>query len=156
MGQYLALRKAPLACGILLLVSCLAYQASPADFDAAIQPYVNRKEFSGAVLVAKGDSVFTQSGYGLANQEWDIPNTTDTKFRIGSISKQFTATAILLLAQEGQLELNASITKYLPEAPQSWKAVSLHHLLSHTSGIPNVTGLPGFGPKRYCRPSQKS
>jgi CubicO group peptidase (beta-lactamase class C family) len=148
MGQHLALRKAPLAWAILLLASCLAHQASPADFDAAIRPYVNRKEFSGAVLVAKGDSVLIQSGYGLANQEWEIPNTTDTKFRIGSISKQFTAAAILLLAQEGRLELNASVTKYLTEAPQSWKAVSIHHLLSHTSGIPNVTALPGFGAKK--------
>lgn len=131
-----------------LLASCLAYQASPANFDVAVRPYVNRKEFSGAVLIAKGDSVLIQRGYGLANQEWDIPNTTDTKFRIGSISKQFTAGAILFLAQAGQLELNASITKYLPEAPQSWKAVSIHHLLSHTSGIPNVTALPGFGAKK--------
>jgi len=148
MGQHLALRNAALAWIVLLPALCLARQASPADFDAAIRPYVNRKEFSGSVLVAKGDSVFIQSGYGLANQEWEIPNTTDTKFRIGSISKQFTAAAILLLAQEGQLELNASITKYLPEAPQSWKAVSIHHLLSHTSGIPNVTALPGFGAKK--------
>ena len=148
MGQHLTLRNAAVAWVVLLLALCLAHQASPADFDAAIRPYVNRKEFSGAVLVAKGDSVFIQMGYGLANQEWEIPNTTATKFRIGSISKQFTAAAILLLAQDGQLELNASVTKYLPEAPQSWKAVSIHHLLSHTSGIPNVTALHSFGAKK--------
>jgi CubicO group peptidase (beta-lactamase class C family) len=124
--------------------------AGYASFDAAIQPYVNHQEFAGSILVAVGDVVLFQQAYGLANREWDILNTTDAKFRIGSISKQFTAAAVLLLAQLGQLELTSSVTKYLPNAPTTWKPISIHHLLSHTSGLPNVTALPEFGAKKLA------
>ncbi|MBI3681432.1 MAG: beta-lactamase family protein [Acidobacteria bacterium] len=135
-----------------LLAPVLLAQGS-AQFDAVVQPYADRKEFMGAVLVAKGDSTVFAKAYGFANLEWDVPNTMDTRFRIGSLSKQFTAVAILLLAQQGRLDLNASVTQYLPDVPAAWKQVTIHHLLSHTAGIPNVTALPGFATRRLA-PSQ--
>ena len=94
------------------------------------------KEFSGSVLIAKGDDIVFSKAYGLANIEWNIPNTTTTKFRLGSITKQFTAAAILLLEEEGKLKLEDPVRSHWPEAPRSWDKVTIFHLLTHTSGMP--------------------
>jgi D-alanyl-D-alanine carboxypeptidase len=86
-----------------------------AKSEALIEPIVKADQFSGSVLVAKdGVPVFRKS-YGLANREWDIPNTPDTKFRIGSNTKQFTATAILQLAEAGKLSIDDPVSKYYSE-----------------------------------------
>jgi CubicO group peptidase (beta-lactamase class C family) len=131
----------------------LVSQAAPAtdDLTAKIAAYVKAQQevnkFSGAVLVAKEGKVLFRQGCGLANQDFDLPNTPDTKFRLGSITKQFTAAAILLLEQEGKLKLEDPISKHLPELPAAWKDVTIHHLLTHTGGIPEHTNLPGFTEK---------
>jgi CubicO group peptidase (beta-lactamase class C family) len=91
--------------------------------------------FMGAVLVARGGEVLFAKGYGLANAEWNIPNTPTTKFGLASISKQFTAAAILLLEERGKLRVSDRITSHLPDAPAAWGAITFHHLLSHTSGM---------------------
>ena len=109
-----------------------------------MQTYVRDKTFMGAVLVARGSDVILNKGYGSANLEWDIPNTPATKFRLGSITKQFTAAAILLLAERGKLTLDDPIKKHLPDAPAAWDAITIFHLLTHTSGIPNFTSLPDY------------
>jgi len=128
-----------------ILFAAAAHGTSPADrMDEVAQYYVNQQQFMGAVLVARGDQVLFSKAYGFANLEWNIPNTTTTKFRIGSVTKQFTAAAILLLAERGKLKLDDPIKNFCPDAPAAWDAVTLTHLLGHTSGIPSYTNTPDF------------
>jgi CubicO group peptidase (beta-lactamase class C family) len=110
-----------------------------------LQQYHDYDLLNGTALVAREGNVVTARGYGLANMEWDIPNTPDTKFRIGSMTKQFTALIILQLAHEGKLQLEDPITKHVPDYPaESGDKITIHHLLTHTSGIPGYTELPEF------------
>lgn len=112
--------------------------------DKTVQSVVENKQFMGAVLVARGDQVLFSKGYGFANLEWNIPNTPDTKFRIGSMTKQFTAAAILLLEEQGKIKVGDPIRKYLPDEPASWEKVTIYHLLTHTSGIVDLLSTPGI------------
>ncbi len=112
--------------------------------DEVVQSYVRDKTFMGTVLVARGGDVMLSKGYGSANLEWDIPNTPATKFRLGSITKQFTAASILLLEERGKLKLEDPIKKYMPDAPAAWDTITIFNLLTHTSGIPNFTSLPEY------------
>lgn len=95
--------------------------------------------FSGTVLVAREGQVVFRRAFGDANRELAVPNSPETKFRIGSVSKQFAAAAVLLLAQRGTLQLADPIHMYLPNWPSAWTKVSIHHLLSHTAGLPRLT-----------------
>jgi CubicO group peptidase (beta-lactamase class C family) len=122
----------------------IACRAAAADYDALIHPLAATGDFMGAVLVNRGERVVFERAYGSADLEWNIPNTIDGKFRIGSLSKQFTAACVLLLAQEKKVELDVSITGYVPDAPQAWNPITLHHLLTHTSGIPEFLGFADF------------
>jgi len=102
--------------------------------------------FNGSVLVAENGKVIYKKGLGLANMEWNIPNTPETRFRLGSITKQFTATLILQLVEQGKIKLDGKITDYLPDYRKDTGAkVTVHQLLNHTSGIPSYTSLPDFG-----------
>src|SRR5438034_2891968 len=102
-------------------------------------------QFNGAALVADNGKVIYKMGFGLANMEWNIPNTPETKFRLGSITKQFTATLILQLVEQGKIKLDGKLIDYLPDYRKDTGAkVTIHNLLSHTSGIPSYTSLPGF------------
>ena len=89
---------------------------------------------AGAVLVAKGGKTLFARGYGFANIEHQVPNTTRTKFRLGSITKQFTAMAILILQERGKLKVEDPVGKYIDDAPRAWDGVTIHHLLTHTGG----------------------
>ena len=100
--------------------------------------------FSGVVLVAKDGRPVLRKAYGQANREWNIANAPDTKFRLGSLTKAFTAAAILQLQEAGKLSVEDPISKHYPDAPQAWSQITLKHLLTHTSGIPSYTGLPQF------------
>lgn len=103
-----------------------------------ISTYANYGEFNGAILVAEKGEVLYEKGFGLANMEWKIPNETDTKFRIGSITKQFTTMLVLQLVAENKIDLHTPISTYLPEYPkENGDRITIHHLLTHTSGIPN-------------------
>lgn len=132
------------------LVSVAAFAASaqatapPARMDQIVQYYVEQQQFTGSVLVARGDTVLFSKGYGNANREWNVPNTPSTKFRIGSITKQFTSACILLLEQQGKLKVEDPIKKYYPDAPATWDKVTLIDLLRHTSGIHSYTDDPEF------------
>jgi CubicO group peptidase (beta-lactamase class C family) len=95
--------------------------------------------FMGSVLVAKDGAVIFEQSHGWANAEWKIPNTATTKFRLGSVTKQFTAAAILLLAEQGKLQLDDPLSKFVPSAPATWQLVTLRQLLSHTAGVPGFT-----------------
>jgi CubicO group peptidase (beta-lactamase class C family) len=107
--------------------------------------YTPDNAFMGTVLVTQGDRVLLDKGYGKAVLEWDIIDTPDTKFRLGSVTKQFTAALILLMQQDGKLNINDPISKYLPDAPKAWERITLANLLGHTSGIPNFTSFKEFG-----------
>jgi CubicO group peptidase (beta-lactamase class C family) len=121
-----------------------ADSALAAKSAALIAPLVDADQFSGAVLVARNGVPIFRRAFGLANREWGVANTPDTKFRIGSITKQFTATAILQLAQAGKLSIDAPVAKYYSEAPPAWSGITIRHLLTHTSGIPSYTNIPHF------------
>jgi CubicO group peptidase (beta-lactamase class C family) len=129
----------------LLLLAVLLTGQSTACFaqdigfrmERIIQDYANRKQFSGAVLVAQDGNILLDKAYGYANLEWDIPNSTTTKFQIASMTKQFTAASILLLEERGKLNVNDPVKKYIPDAPIAWDKVTIYNLLTHTSGIPN-------------------
>ena len=83
-------------------------------------------------------------GYGFANLEWDVPNSPTAKFRLGSVTKQFTAACILLLEERGKLKIDDPVKKYMPDAPAAWDKVTIFNLLTHTSGIPSFTGFPDY------------
>ncbi len=104
------------------------------------------EKFNGSVLVAEKGEVIYKNGFGLSNMEFNIRNKTNTKHRLASISKQFTAMLIVQLVAEGKLKLNVPISTYLPDYPKAnGDKITLHHLLTHTSGIPNYTSFPNYG-----------
>jgi len=112
--------------------------------DQIVQSYVTNNTYMGSVLVARDAQVLFSKGYGSANLEWNVPNAPNTKFRLGSVTKQFTAASILLLEERGKLSVNDPVKKYLPDAPAAWDKITIFHLLTHTSGIPNFTGFPDY------------
>lgn len=99
--------------------------------------------FSGTILVCQKDDILLKEGYGYANEQYKIINTAKTKYKIGSYTKQFTAASILKLCEDGKLELDDNIIKYVPEYIYS-DGITIHHLLSHTSGIPDHTNLEEY------------
>jgi CubicO group peptidase (beta-lactamase class C family) len=106
-----------------------------------VQNAIERYNFSGTVLVAQGGQVILSKGYGLANVEHDAANTPHTKFRVGSLTKQFTAVAIMMLQERGLLSVRDPICRYLPQCPNGWQQITIHHLLTHTSGLPDISHL---------------
>ena len=119
-------------------------------FSAKLDEHLNqavRQGFSGAALISRDGKIVFAKGYGLANRELDVPNTAQTRFRLGSITKQFTAVGILLLADRGKLGVQDPICKFFDNCPPAWSAVTIHHLLSHTGGIPSFTSSPDYLPK---------
>ena len=112
--------------------------------DQIASSYTGKNAFMGTVLVVEGDRVLLDKGYGMASLEWQIPNAPDAKFRLGSLTKQFTAALILLLQQDGKLNVNDPVGKYLDNTPPTWAKITLANLLGHTSGIPNFTGFKEF------------
>ena len=129
---------------VLVLVATSSFAQDAARMDEVVQSYVRDKTFMGAVLVARGTDVILSKGYGSANLEWDVPNTPATKFRLGSITKQFTAASILLLEERGKLKLDDPIKTHMPDAPAAWDKITILNLLTHSSGIPNFTSLPDY------------
>lgn len=104
-----------------------------------MQIMINRFNFRGTILISKEHNVVFSKGYGMANEETGTPNNLDTKFRIGSITKQFTAMAILILQEQGKLNLQTPISTYIDECPIAWHDITIHNLLTHTSGITDFT-----------------
>lgn len=113
--------------------------------DEFIEKFVDYDSFTGTVLAADNREVIFKKGYSFANREWNIPNDIDTKFRLGSLTKQFTAAIILKLREEGRLKLEDKITDHIPYyRKDTGDKVTIHQLLTHTSGIPSYTNLPNF------------
>ena len=120
-------------------------QEKVSKIDQLIQAYHDYGQFSGTVLVAEGGKVIYKKGFGWANMEWNILNKPDTKFRLGSLTKQFTSMLILQLVKQGKIDLQGKLSDYLPYyRKDTGGKVTVHHLLTHISGIPSYTSLPNF------------
>lgn len=131
--------------GWLLVGTTVFAQTKASKIDALVRQYADNRQFNGSVLVAENGQIIVKKGYGMANMEWSIANAPDTKFRLGSITKQFTAMLIVQLAEKGTLKLDATISTYLPDYPKATgDKITIHHLLTHTSGLPNYTSFPKF------------
>ena len=111
--------------------------------EAYMQAMTQAGRFSGSALLAHKGKILHSAGYDLANREHGVANTPYTKFRIGSITKQFTAMAVMILAEQGKLGVHDLLLQHLPYSPESWKEITIHHLLNHTSGLVNLTNFPG-------------
>lgn len=116
-----------------------------AKIDAYIRPFVDGNNFPGAILVARGDDILFSKGYGMANYELEVANTPRTRFHLASLTKMFTAAAVLLLEEQGKLSTSDAVAKFLPDYPNGDK-ISLEQLLTHTAGLPNVN----FGKGEDC------
>ncbi|HEY6374871.1 MAG TPA: serine hydrolase [Edaphobacter sp.] len=128
---------------LLSFLSAHAQDPTP-RMQQIIQASVDSKTFMGTVLVAKDGKTLINAGYGSADLEWNIPNTPSAKFRLGSLTKQFTAASILLLEERGKLKVEDPVSKYMPDAPAAWEKITIYHVLTHTSGIPSFTGFPDY------------
>src|SRR5579871_6037104 len=113
--------------------------ATKARLEQIANSYTPQNAFMGTVLVVERDHVLLDKGYGMASLEWQVPNSPDAKFRLGSLTKQFTATLILLLQQDGKLDIHDPVSNYIANASPAWEKITLANLLGHTSGIPNFT-----------------
>jgi len=130
------------AFALLLIISFVARADKVDDF---VRVEMQRQHVPGvSVVVMKDQKIVKSAGYGLANVELSVPATADTVYKIGSVSKQFIASGIMLLVKEGKIGLDDNVSKYLEGTPDSWKPITIRHLLTHTSGI--VREAPGFDP----------
>lgn len=133
----------------------VAQQTDATDaFDAYILRQMKEKRIPGAtVVVAHRGKIVKERGYGFANLEWEAPATPETVYEIASVTKIFTATAAMMLVEEGRLELDAPVTRYLDDTPKGYSGITVRHLLTHTSGLPadylDTQKLFGPSPLRY-------
>ncbi|RKG92676.1 serine hydrolase [Corallococcus terminator] len=146
--NWIPVRLLSVLAALLLFVPVAGAAPKAQELDRLVTQYHQLRQFNGAVLVANEKGVLFKKGYGFANFEWQAPNTTDTKFRLASVTKQFTAMVILQLVAEGKLQLDDPLVKLLPDyRKDTGSRVTLTHLLNHTSGIPSYTSAPDFFPK---------
>ncbi|HNB22832.1 MAG TPA: serine hydrolase domain-containing protein, partial [Candidatus Melainabacteria bacterium] len=119
-------------------------------FDACISAF----DFSGAAAISKDGKRIWTGIAGHANLEHGVPNTENTKFRLASVTKPFTAIAILQLQEKGKLKISDPISKYFKKAPRNWKGITIQNLLTHTSGIPSYTDFPEFDVRKRWTPTE--
>jgi CubicO group peptidase (beta-lactamase class C family) len=130
---------------LLSPVSLLDAQTMAERLNQLMKEYNSNEIFNGSILIADSSGIILEKGYGFANLDENIENTAQTQFRIGSVTKQFVATVIMQLAEEGKIDLSDPITKYLPEyRKDTGDSVTIHQLLNHTSGITSYTNIPGW------------
>ncbi len=122
-------------------------QALP-QLTARLQREAEAGRFMGAVLVARGDQILFRQAYGTADVATGAPLRVGSRFRLASISKQFTAAAILKLQDEGRLTVSDPVCRWIQPCPAAWAPLKIAHLLSHTSGIPDLMARPGWGTRR--------
>jgi len=134
------------ACALALIIAAPICGAAPlpAKFDALAAPHFAASAPGATVVVLQAEQLLLRKAYGLANVELKVPMRADYVFRIGSISKTFTAVALMQLVDRGKLLLAAPISRYLPSSPPSWSKITVEHLLVHASGIPDLEGAPSF------------
>lgn len=151
MGSWSSIRRAmfqSVALSVVLLCSVSMHgQGNEAKrairrADAYLTAEDAKNSFRGSVLVGIDGKIQFEKGYGVADEEWSARNTPTTKFRIASMTKQFTAACILILQERGMLNVRDPISRHLAGLPAAWESITIHHLLTHTSGIPDYTGSP--------------
>ncbi len=136
--------------GILFTLNCWADSV-----DDLVTHEMAKLQIPGLALnVIQNGKETKTAAYGFANLEWNIPTTTNTVFEIGSVTKQFTSACVMLLVEEGKLSLDDKISRYLKNTPAAWTNITVRHLLTHTSGIKNYTGLGGFELSRHLTQEQ--
>jgi CubicO group peptidase (beta-lactamase class C family) len=120
---------------LLSLTPCLAQEVLTTKIDDYVAAEMEKQHIPGLSLaVLKNGQIIHAKGYGFANVEHQVPVTPETIFQSGSVGKQFTATAVMMLVEDGKLSLDDKISKYLPDSPESWKPITVRHLLTHTAG----------------------
>ena len=138
----MCMRKRVLLLIVIVGCSLISFAAEKAQqIDQLLATYHQLGQLNGVVLVADHGQIVYEKGFGYANFEWKAPNTPDTKFRIGSVTKPFTAILIWQQVEAGKIDLDAPVTKYLPEyRKDTGDKILVRHLLTHTSGIPTYIG----------------
>lgn len=142
---------------VLLLCALLVLPAAAAadGVDETVRRQLAERHVPGAsVAIVRDGRLVKAAGYGLANLEVGAKARKDSVYEIGSITKQFTAAVVMMLVEEGRISLDAPIRRYLPDAPETWKDVTVRHLLTHTSGIKTYTELDGFQVRDKLSPKQ--
>ena len=140
---------------LVVMMLCCTAGLKADDVDDLVQNEMRRHPIPGLALeIIQRGKPAKIAGYGLASLEWHTPVTPETVFEIGSVTKQFTAAGILLLAQDGKLTVDDKLSRYLKDTPHSWTNITLRHLLTHTSGLRNYTGLNGFELTRHLTQEQ--
>ncbi len=129
---------------VFLLLATTAAADTAEQLDAIASAAYPPNEPGASVLVTKDGAVLLRKAYGLADVELQVPIAPEMVFRIGSVTKQFTAAAVLLLEQEGKLSIGDDIRKYLPDYPTEGHTITIEHLLTHTSGIRSYTDISSF------------
>lgn len=126
------------------IISTLFQQrAITVELDALVKAYTEQGKFFGAVLVARDGHILLSKGYGMANLDYDVPNTPQTAFRIGSLTKTFTAIAIMQHIEAGRMSLTDLLSRFVPDFPNADR-ITVHQLLSNTSGIPDYIVMPAY------------
>lgn len=115
-----------------------------ANVDAMLQKLTDKGLFSGAVLVAHDGQIVLSQGYGLADRGHKIPNTPQTKFRIAQVTQVFTALAIMVLQEQGKLNVTDTVCQYLQDCPAAWKDITIQQLLTHTAGLPEIVDTDAY------------
>jgi CubicO group peptidase (beta-lactamase class C family) len=111
-------------------------------------------EFNGSALVSRDGDILFAEGIGMADAERSVPNTPETRFRLGSVTKQFTAMAVLMLASQALLKTTDPVCDYMDSCPVGWVVITIEHLVSHSSGIANFNEQPGFDPMKSATPAE--
>lgn len=122
---------------------------------AQLERWGGSGQFSGGVLVARGDEVVFRQVYGYANRRLGVPLALDSRFRLASVSKQFTAAAILRLQDEGVLSTHDPLCRWIQPCPPAWEPIRLYHMLGHSSGIPDLMARPAWGVRRVTPATMK-
>lgn len=146
MTSFKNFRKFSFLFTLLLFSTTLIFAQTHAEkIDQLLSKYQAYGQFNGSALVAYNGKLILKKGYGHANMEWKISNQANTKHRLGSITKQFTAVLILQLANQGKVDLKANVSTYIPDYPKEvGEKITVHQLLTHTAGVPNYTSFPDF------------
>jgi len=126
---------------LLFVAPCIAQDETTNKVDDFVQAEMQKQRIPGVSLaVVKNGQIILAKGYGYANVEHNVPVKPETIFQSGSIGKQFTATAVMMLVAEGRINLDEKISKYLGDVPDSWQNITVRHLLTHTSGLTDYPG----------------
>ena len=129
----------------LLLVLCSCAPAKADAIDKYVESRMRSLHIPGLSLaVVRNGQIIKSHGYGFADLQLNVPATDTTVYEIGSMTKQFTAAAVMMLVEDGRVSLDDSIRKYFPDAPAAWQRITIRHLLTHTSGIQNHVAVPGY------------